>query len=322
MQRFIEAPSFISTARRARRGHGPARCFAPSPRFIKLDMKKKLFPLAPTRALAAALVVLITTHAAFAQTTSGAAAAAPTATPAAKEAPAKPDDKAGQVVARAVEALGGAGFLGVRSITSRGYYTPYEQGVARVPVTFVNYLVFPDRERTEFKGSGVRSIQTYAGETGWIFDGMVKKIKDLTPEQVEDFRFATRTSLDNLLRGWWREKGARLSYVGRREAGVGMRNEVVRLTYEDGFAVEYEFSARDGTPAKVRYKRKNKEGEDVEEEERYAQYLSVNGVGFPHIQDHYIAGLQSSRANYEKVELNAPVPESLFAKPADVKSLK
>ncbi len=210
----------------------------------------------------------------------------------------------------------------MRSITSRGYYTPYEQGVARVPVTFVNYLVFPDRERTEFKGSGVRSIQTYAGETGWIFDGMVKKIKDLTPEQVEDFRFATRTSLDNLLRGWWREKGARLSYVGRREAGVGMRNEVVRLTYEDGFAVEYEFSARDGMPAKVRYKRKNKEGEDVEEEERYAQYLSVNGVGFPHIQDHYIAGLQSSRANYEKVELNAPVPESLFAKPADVKSLK
>ncbi|HEX6625492.1 MAG TPA: hypothetical protein VF064_17385 [Pyrinomonadaceae bacterium] len=282
-------------------------------------MKKKLCPLAPARALVTALFVSITAHAAFAQTASN---AAPTATPAAKEAPAKVDDKAEQVVARAVEALGGASFLGVRSITSRGYYTPYEQGVARVPVTFVNYLVFPDRERTEFKGSGVRSIQTYAGETGWIFDGMVKKIKDLTPEQVEDFRFAMRTSLDNLLRGWWREKGARLSYVGRREAGVGMRNEVVRLTYEDGFAVEYEFSARDGVPAKVRYKRKNKEGEDVEEEERYAQYLSVNGVGFAHIQDRYSAGLQSSRVNYEKVELNAPVPESLFAKPADVKSLK
>ena len=283
-------------------------------------MKKKLSPPAPARALLATLVVLITTTlAASAQTASN---AAPTATPAAKEASAIADDKAAQVIARAVEALGGASFLGVRSITSRGFYTPYEQGVAQVPVTFVNYLVFPDRERTEFKGSGVRSIQTYAGETGWIFDGMVKKIKDLTPEQVEDFRFATRTSLDNLLRGWWREKGARLSYVGRREAGIGQRNEVVRLTYGDGFAVEYEFGARDGVPAKVRYKRKNKEGEDVEEEERYAQYLSVNGVGFPHIQDHYSAGLQSSRANYEKVEVNAPVPESLFAKPADVKSLK
>lgn len=277
-------------------------------------MKNKLFPLALGRACVAALVFLISTHAAVAQAPNNAA-------PATKETP-KADEKAEQVLKRAVEALGGAGYLGVRSVMSRGYYTQYEQGVTTLPITFVNYVVYPDRERTEFKGRGVRSVEATVGETGWIFDGMVKKIKDYTPEQVEDVHYATRTSIHNLLRGWWREGGARLAYVGRREAGVGARNEVVRLTYADGFAVEYEFSARDALPAKVRYKRKNKEGDEVEEEDRYAQHLTVNGVGFAHVIDHYRAGVQSSRVNYEKVEFNAPVPESLFARPADVKSMK
>jgi hypothetical protein len=275
-------------------------------------MKKTLFPLVTLRACAAALVILSATHAAFAQAPNNAAA---------KEAP-KADDKAEQVLKRAVDALGGGGYLGVRSVTSRGYFTPYEQGVATLPIKFVDYLVFPDRERTEFRGRGVNSVQTNTGETGWVFDGMVKKIKDLTPDQVEDFRYAMRTSLDSLLRGWWREQGARLSYVGRREAGVGSRNEVVRLTYADGFVVDYEFSARDALPAKTSYKRKNTEGDEVVEEDRYAQHLSVGGVIFAHVIDHYRAGVQSSRVNYEKVEFNAPVPDSIFARPADIKSLR
>lgn len=263
-------------------------------------MKKKLFPLA-------LLLFLAATQSAVSQP--------------AKEPP-KTDDKAEQVLKRAVDALGGAGYLGVRSITSRGYFTPYEQGVATLPIKFVDYLVFPDRERTEFRGRGVNSVQTNTGETGWVFDGMVKKIKDLTPEQVEDFRYAMRTSLDTVLRGWWRTEGAQLSYVGRREAGVGSRNEVVRLTYADGFAVDYEFSARDGLPAKARYKRKNAEGDVVEEEDRYAQHLAVGGVSFAHVIDHYRAGVQSSRVNYEEVKFNAPVADALFARPTDVKSMK
>lgn len=277
-------------------------------------MNKTLPPLV-ARACLAALLLFALAPSAVSQAGNNAAANA-------KDAPPKPDEKAEQVVKRAVEAMGGGAYLNVRTVVSRGFFTPFEQGVATLPITFVDYMVLPDRERTEFKGRGVRSIQTNTGETGWIFDGMVKKIKDLTPEQIEDFRFAMRTSLDNVLRGWWRSEGAQLTYAGRREAGLGTRNEVVRLTYPDGFAVEYEFGARDFMPAKTHYKKKNKEGEDVLEEDRYAQHLNVGGVVFPFIIDHFRAGQQSSRVNYEKVELNQPVPDSLFARPADVKSLK
>ncbi|HEX8355691.1 MAG TPA: hypothetical protein VF611_22480, partial [Pyrinomonadaceae bacterium] len=235
---------------------------------------------------------------------------------------AKADEKSQAVVARAVEALGGAAYLGVRSVVSQGYYTQFRDGVGGIPSTFRDYLVFPDRERTEFKGAAGRSVQVNTGDTGWLFDARKRLLTDVTPEQAADFRTVMRTSVDNVLRGWWRAGGASLAYVGRREAGLARRNEVVRLSYPDGFEAEFEFDAREGLPAKVVYKRPNAEGETVEEEDRYAQFIAIGAVRVPFIIDHYRAGVQSSRVNYDKVEFNQPVPDSLFAKPADVKSIK
>ena len=42
----------------------------------------------------------------------------------------------------------------------------------------------------------------------------------------------------------------------------------------------------------------------------------------PFVIDHFRAGTQSSRVNYEKVAFNQPVPDSLFERPADAKSIK
>lgn len=232
------------------------------------------------------------------------------------------DERAEQLVRRAVEALGGRAYLGVRTVVSRGNYTQFQEGVAALPYTFADYLVLPDRDRTEFRGQRTRSIEAHVGDKGWILDAATRKILDLTPEQVKDFRLTMRTSLDNLLRGWWRAEGARLTYAGRREAGIGHRNEAVRLAYPDGFSVEFEFDAREGLPSRALYKKTSKDGEEVEEEDRYAQFLTIDGVGTPFIVDHYRAGRQSSRVNYESVEFNRPVPDALFARPADAKSIK
>jgi len=239
---------------------------------------------------------------------------------AARKPEAKSDPKAEEVVRKAVEALGGAAYLGVRTIVSRGYFTQFREGMQSPLQTFVDYLAFPDRERTEFKGSDGRFVQTYTGETGWIYDGTKRLVTDVTPAQAEAFRTTMRTSYDNVLRGWWRAEGAQLSYVGRREAGVGMRNETVRVTYPDGFAVEFEFGARDFLPAKALYRNKDVDGETVEEEDRFAQFLSLGAVRFPHVIDKYRAGTRLTRINFDKVEMNAPVPDSLWAKPSDLKT--
>jgi hypothetical protein len=241
--------------------------------------------------------------------------------------PTPADDKAEKIVQRAIQAVGGDRYLAVKTVTGRGFFTDYKDGVSGIPVRFVDYISFPDHERTEFTGGGLRIVQTNFAAQGWIFDGMAKTLKDQTAEQLEDFKFGLRTGFENLLHGWWRKQGATLSYVGRREAGLGRRNETVRLTYPDGFWIEYEFSATEGSPAKALYERKRKkpdseEFEDIAEEDRPLKPVTIDGVATPFVIDHFRGGIQTSRINYDSVEYNKPLADSLFAKPANIKAVK
>jgi hypothetical protein len=165
------------------------------------------------------------------------------------------------------------------------------------------------------------------GDTGWLFDGATKNISDQKGPQIEDFKRGIRASMENILRGWWQKEGGKVAYVGRREAGLAKRNETVRLTYPDSFWVEYEFGAKDGMPAKIIYKRsrKNPDSGDVEEtteEDRLEKPITIDGVTSPWVVDHFTNGTQITRINYESVQYNQTLADSLFAKPDNVKSIK
>ena len=237
------------------------------------------------------------------------------------------DEKSQQIIDRAIETLGGQKYLGVQTVIGKGFYTTFKDGISQIPARFLDYIAYPDRERTEFTGAGIRTIQTNDGDTGWTFDGAVKKISDQTPAQVAEFKQAIRTSLEYLLRGYWKKDGGKITYVGRREAGVGKRNETIRLSFPDDWWIEYEFGARDGLPAKIIYKRERKDpnsGDMVEmtEEDHLFRFITVDGVTAPWVIDHFINGKQTSRINYETVQYNQRFADNLFAKPVDVKSIK
>lgn len=238
--------------------------------------------------------------------------------------PAKPDEKAEAVIKKAVENLGGEKYLQIKSQIGRGKFHQMREGVPPHQ-NFLDVIVFPDKERTEFKYSGIKNIQTNSGSSGWVFDGAADVLKDQSEIQIEYFKRGMRVSLDNLLRGYgygsWRGK-ATLTYGGKREAGIGKRNEVVKLVFEDGLAVEFEFSASDGMPVKAFYKYKTEEGDEVKEEDRFAQFVDVQGVKTPFIIDHYVNNVQTSRINYETMEFNKSIPDSIFAKPSGAKELK
>lgn len=241
--------------------------------------------------------------------------------------PASQDPKAEAILARAVEVLGGSNYLNVKTVVGRGFYTTFHDGVSQLPSRFLDYIAYPDKERTEFTGGGIKAIQTNVGNTGWIYDGTTKTIGDMKETQIADFKRSMRTTLENLLQGWWRKEGAVLTYAGRREAGLAKRNETVRLTYPDGYWIEFEFGARDGLPAKMIYKRtktkpNSDETEETSEEDRLAKPITVDGVTAPWVIDHYVNGVQTSRINYESIEYNKPLPDSLFAKPENVKAIK
>jgi hypothetical protein len=237
------------------------------------------------------------------------------------------DEKSQEIINRAIESLGGQKYLGVQTVIGKGFYTTFKDGTSQIPARFLDYIQYPDHERTEFSGAGIRTIQTNAGDTGWMFDGAVKKISDQTPKQVEDFKQAIRTSLEYLLKGYWKKDGGKITYAGRREAGVGKRNETVRLVFPDEWWIEYEFGARDGLPAKIIYKRERKDMDSgdvvwMTEEDQLFKFITVDGVTAPWVVDHFVNGKQTSRINYESVQYNQKFADNLFTKPADVKSIK
>src|SRR4051812_31203963 len=142
----------------------------------------------------AALLLLFDAGAARAQDASkskavASAAAAPNAKPV-------EDEKALAIIARANEVMGGRAWADVKSITSSGYFTPFQNGVGVLPIKFQDYKIFPDRERTEFSGAGVKSIQVNVADSGWVADLKAKKITDVTSQSAEEFRLTMRTSLD------------------------------------------------------------------------------------------------------------------------------
>jgi hypothetical protein len=251
----------------------------------------------------------------------------PTTPSATTVAPGSADEKSQQIIKHAIEVLGGQAYLNVQTVTGKGFYTAFNDGVTQLPSKFLDYIEYPDRERTEFVSLGIKTIQSNSGNSGWVFDGAVKTIKDQSQTQVDEFKRSMRTSVENLLRGWWQKDGAKVVYVGRREAGLAKRNDAIRLTYPDGYWIEYEFGARDGLPAKIIYKRARKnmdtgDMDETSEEEQLLKFISVEGVTAPWVIDHFSNSKQTSRINYESVQYNQKFADSLFAKPDNVKAIK
>src|SRR5690606_11106941 len=152
------------------------------------------------------------------------------------------------------------------------------------------------------------------------YDGASEMVRDQSEEQIANFDHGVRGSLDTLLRGDWRGR-AELRHIGRRQATLGKRNDVLLLTYDDGFAVEFEI-ADDGTPVKAIRRSVNEAGEETVHEDRYAQFVDIGGIRAPYIVDRFTNGVHMSRINFQKIEFNKPVSDSLFQKPSSVKELK
>jgi hypothetical protein len=234
------------------------------------------------------------------------------------------------ILSRTIAVLGGDKYLKVTSQIGRGKFSIVRDGAIVSFQSFTDIIVFPDKERTDFKGSGSKTVQTNVGDTGWIFDGDKEVVTEQTAEQVANFKRGMRASLDTLLRGHWRGN-ATLTYVGKRPGTLGKRNDVIKLTYTDGLVVEFEIGSDDSIPVKAIQRRKvpeagvteeGKEPAEIVEEDRYAQFVDIGGIKSPFIIDRFTGGIQTSRINVETVEYNKRIPDSIFAKPSSAKEAK
>ena len=222
--------------------------------------------------------------------------------------------KAENIIKKVISVLGGQTYLQVKTHIGQGKFSQMRDGRNLSFQSFTDAIIYPDKEYTEFKERGIKTIQSNFGETGWYFDGAVEKLSDQTEIQIKGFKRAMRTNIDNFLRGAWRTENASLSYVERRPASLGKRNDVLKLTFDDGFTVEFEFSD-EGFPTKTLYSSIGADKRELVESDVFAQFREIQGIKTPFIIDHFSDGVRVSRINYESVDFNKTIPDSIFQKP-------
>ena len=240
---------------------------------------------------------------------------------------ADPDDprnaeRGAQLIRQAIEARGGARYLEFKTLAAVGQYTPFDKGISTVPVRFEDYIVYPDKERTEFgKKKKDRRIQVNVGASGWVYDGEAQTLKDQDEKQTSAFLENLQYDIDHVLRGGWREPGVQVRFAGREETRPGERADVVAVQLKQDRTVYLWLDGRTHLPLSVTYEKADDQGV-AKHEVRFFQYVTYDGVKFPNIVDFYRNSIQVSRVNYESVRLDAPVAEAIFVKPASVKAIK
>lgn len=229
--------------------------------------------------------------------------------------------KAAALIREAIGARGGEVYLNVRSVVSRGQYTAFEKGMSGDPVSFVDYVAYPLRERTEFSKGDTKLVQANSEGTGWVYDARQKMIRDQSEDQIKQFEQGARYDLDNLLRSVSKESSAKLVYLGRREAWRNTFSEAVRVDFSNGSPATLHFDPRSKLPIMIEYKTVGEEG-PVNNEVRFFRWIENNNVMFATIQDTYHNGKQSNRVSFDSFIVNSTLSDKLFTKPANVKEVK
>ncbi|HKV38323.1 MAG TPA: hypothetical protein VJX67_03855 [Blastocatellia bacterium] len=229
--------------------------------------------------------------------------------------------KAQTTIREAIAARGGEAYLNIHALIGRGEYTPFEKGASTIPQQFLDYIVYPAKERTEFGKGGQKFIQTNVDSTGWSYDGPAKLIKDQTEAQIKQNLQSNRYDLDNLLRKGWKAPDAKLTFLGRREVWTGTFSNAVKIDFSDGGTVTLFFDLHTKLPLMTQFRIITDDGPRTDQV-RYYTWLDWDGVKFPKIQDSYREGVQTARIYYDDIKFNTDIPDKLFVKPASIKEVK
>lgn len=232
-------------------------------------------------------------------------------------------ERGAELIKLAIQARGGDRFLNFTSITSSGVFTPFDKGISLNPIQFTDWIIFPDKERTEF-GKGKkkdRRIQVNVGNTGWVYDGEAETLKDQTDKQIQDHLEGLDSDIDRILRNALKDSGIEVRFAGREEIRPGERADVVSVKLKSEQSVYIWLDRQTHLPMSMNYERTGDSGL-TKHEIRYFQYVDYDGVKFPNIVDYYRDSVQISRVNIQSVKLNAPAAAELFVKPANVKAIK
>jgi hypothetical protein len=220
--------------------------------------------------------------------------------------------KARQILAEAVQALGGDAYLNVRDVTCTGRIGQFDHsGELTGFGHFIDYQQPPLKERQENLPKR-NIIEVYDGDQGWELDR--GGVSDAPRADIENFKAGVKKDIDNILRHRIHEAGMTLRYGGSDTVDL-KQAKWVELVDSDNQTIRIAFADNTHLPIReVAETRDPKTQMKSEEINYYANYHPQGGIQTPLQLTRQRNGIKLFQAFFDKCEYNTGLSASLFTK--------
>ncbi|OEK01662.1 hypothetical protein BFP97_09110 [Roseivirga sp. 4D4] len=208
-----------------------------------------------------------------------------------------------QIAADYVKAIGGA--KAWKDVKTRKYTITLNQAGFDIPGFIIGDN--KNRERFELAFNGMKMVQASDASTAWTinqFQGISQPTK-LQGEQAESALAAQ--FLDEFID--YKKRGYSLSYEGEADL-EGVSCYLVKLTNKDGKETTHYFDKTSGLQMAKKELANGQEAMSI-----YSDYTEMNGLKVPAKITQKMGGVTAFSISIQKMELNVPVNDEMFAFP-------
>lgn len=220
--------------------------------------------------------------------------------------------KAKELIQKAVQALGGSEYLGVRDATCSGRISSFgHSGDLMGYEKFIDYSKLPDKDRSENLPKR-NIIEIKNGDKGWVLDrGGVSEADEVS---IAEFQEDIKTDIDHVLRDRWKESGTILRYLGPDVVDL-KEADWIEFVDNENRSIRIAFAKATHLPLrKVLVTRDPGTRMRSETIEYYSNYHPIGGVIQPFQVTRERNGQKIYQAFIEECKFNTNPSDSLFTK--------
>jgi len=242
---------------------------------------------------------------------------------------AQTNQKGKQVVAKAVEALGGRNFLTMHNRVHTGRaYSFYRDQLSGLDIATL-YTEYLDSKPPK-DGVAVREREAFGKkqESSLLFlpdQGFQLTFRGARPVPDETWRRYLRSTLTNvfyILRERWNDPRMFYDFV-REDVLISTHVNIVDITDPEQHTVRVYFDYNTSLPIRQEYSEWDPVGQQRSTEvTEYSKYRDVSGVQLPFVTERFRNGEKIFQLFSDNVQVNQTIPPGTFELPPGVKMLK
>ena len=212
------------------------------------------------------------------------------------------------VLAKTYEAQGGLDKL--KSIQSTQVKAKMMMQGLELPITI--YQKRPSFIRSEIVVQGMKIIQVYDGNQGWMINPMMGSMDPIDMPSEEMKSVKEQADIDGFLVDW-KTKGHTLELVGKEDV-EGAEAYHIKVTTKDTTIRHIYIDADSYLPIQQKGKYPS-QGKEIEITNLMGSYKKVGDFMFPFSSESKAEGTTIQKMLMDTIMVNVAMPDSLFARP-------